>query len=48
MAARVEELAYRCVDFKESERLHQFAKAYQLVALEHRNYLDDPTGAEAA
>jgi hypothetical protein len=48
MAARVEELAARCTDFKESQRLQQFAKAYQLVALEHRNYLDNPADVQVA
>ena len=48
MAARVEELAARCTDFKESQRLQHFAKAYQLVALEHRNYLDNSADVQVA
>ena len=48
MAARLEELAARCTDFEESRRLQKFAKTYQLVALEHRNYLDSPADAQAA
>ncbi len=48
MAARLEELALRSSDFAESERLRMFAKRYQLVALEHRSYLEDAASAEAA
>ncbi len=48
MASRLEELAMRSTDFKEAQRLRNFAKAYQLVALEHRNYLDDTADIKAA
>ena len=48
MAARVEELSRRSSDFSETRALRNFAKAYQLVALEHHNYLDDPPKVEAA
>ncbi len=48
MAARMEELALRSTDFRESAQLRQFAKAYQLVALEHRTYLDDAASVGAA
>lgn len=42
MAARLEELALRSSDFGEAQYLRNFAKTYELVALEHRNYLDNP------
>ncbi len=48
MAARLEELALRSTNFAETRALRNFAKSYQLVALEHRNYLEDPAKAEAA
>jgi hypothetical protein len=41
MAARCQELARRATDAGESSQLRRFCEYYELVALEHRRYLDE-------
>ncbi len=48
MAARLEELSTRTSDSEESATLRNFAKAYEVLALQHRAYLGDAAEVKAA